>query len=277
VRGTLKQARDQIIRLPGVQKVVKAGARRGVLPERITNRLQPIGRHSLRLPDGRGAFIYEATANDLLARRVIWHGLGRWEETTIPVFCELARASRGFADIGAYTGIYTLLGCASNPQIRGVAFEPQPDAFAMLQGNISANPGFGERVRLVGGAAGDVDGEAVMHVPHDRTAASIEEGSEGEALQVRVVRGDDEIASGLDVDLIKIDVEGHQLAVLRGLERTLQQQPALIIECGDLFPPVRELLREAGYRNFAYLGPNGAVDAAGHVDPVDRYPNFLCQ
>jgi FkbM family methyltransferase len=275
VRGTIKQARDQVLRLPGVQRLVKVGARHDVLPDRVMSRLQPLGRHLVRLPDGQGTFLYRATPNDMLARRVIWHCLERWEETTIPIFCQLAKTSRGFADIGAYSGIYTLLACAANPSVRGVAFEPQDDAFEMLQGNVAVNPGFSERMTLVPAAAGDAAGEAILHVPDDRTTASIV--GDGEGRLVRVVRADDEISADLDVDLVKIDVEGHQLAVLRGLERTLRKQPALIIECGNQFAPVRELLRESGYTKFVYLGPSGAVDAARPVEAVDPYPNFLCQ
>ncbi len=53
---------------------------------------------------------------------------------------------------------------------------------------------------------------------------------------------------GLDPQFVKIDVEGAELAVLKGMEETLQRfHPALLIEWSDSQPAVAELLDEYGY------------------------------
>jgi FkbM family methyltransferase len=244
----------------------------------LVNRLQPIGYHTICLPGGSGSFVYKADPDDRLARDLVWTGFGRWESTTVPIVYQFAQHSRGFLDIGAYTGIYTLLACASNSALEVAAFEPQPDVFRMLEANVRANPGFSHRVTLVPKAVSDKPGDALLSVPHDPTAASIVPGREGTSRLVRTVRGDDAVPPGLEVDLIKIDVEGHELAVLSGLERTLETHPVLIVEClSGAFSPVRDVLRRSGYRVFEYLGPTGPVDASGVVHQVPCYPNFLCR
>jgi FkbM family methyltransferase len=81
-----------------------------------------------------------------------------------------------------------------------------------------------------------------------------------------VVRLDD---LALDPAVIKIDVEGHELAVLRGLVETLRRRrPILLIERSGDFPAIAELLAAEGYSPHTYRRGAAAFvpyadDAAG--------------
>jgi FkbM family methyltransferase len=59
------------------------------------------------------------------------------------------------------------------------------------------------------------------------------------------------------IDLIKLDIEGHELAALRGAQATINQfQPAIIFECAWCDPHRNEvfqfLTEEAGYNVFSF-------------------------
>jgi len=277
--NAVKRIRNAVVRIPGAQKLIKMAIRAGLLPIAVSNRLQPLGSHWLTSPDG-ARFRYVSDSTDLLARSIIWRGLGRgdWEETTIPVFYELAQSARSFLDIGAYSGIYTLLACAANEHLHVVAFEPNPHAQLLLERNIEANL-LSDRVTVERAAAGDHSGRATLHVPADETSASIIRDS-GSPVTVSVVSIDDVVPAELAVDLVKIDVEGAELDVLKGMRRVLaHNHPSLIIEClgSQAFASVRSLLEQHGYQRFGYLGPRGLENADEAVEPLPFYPNFLCR
>lgn len=276
-RDVAKRIRNAVVRIPGAQTLIKTAIRAGLLPIAVSSRLQPLGSHWLTAPDG-ARFRYISDSTDQLARSLIWRGLGDWEETTIPVFYELARSARSFLDIGAYSGIYTLLGCAANAQLQVIAFEPNPRSRLLLERNIDANL-LGDRVTVEHAAAGEHDGRAILRVPANETAASIL-CDEGSPINVSVVSIDDVVPAELPVDLAKIDVEGAEPDVLKGMRRVLtRDHPSLIVEClsSQAFASVRRLLEQHGYRRFGYLGPRGLESADKAVEPLPCYANFLCR
>lgn len=272
-----KRVRNAVVRVPGVQMLIKMAVRAGVLPSAVYLRMQPLGSHWLVSPDGT-RFQYVSDPTDQLARSIVWRGLRDWEETTIPVFCELARSARTFLDVGAYSGIYTLLACAANKQLRAVAFEPNPHARLLFERNIEANL-LADRVTVERSAAGDRHGRATLHIPADETAASVL-GDSGSSIAVSIVPIDGVVPTGFDVDLVKIDVEGAELAALKGMRRILaQNRPSLIIECLDFeaFASIRSFLDQFGYQRFGYFGPLGLTGVVEPFEPLPRYANFLCQ
>jgi FkbM family methyltransferase len=158
-------------------------------------------------------------------------------------------------DVGANIGQYTLLAAElAGPSGRVFAFEPDPVNAAALQRSVGRN-GFGGRVELLRVAVAGRSGEAALDVQPDRTrsrlAAKTGESVRAGAVQVRTLALDDFLDErGLDrLDFLKIDVEGADLDVLRGAERTLVHlRPALMVE----YEP--DWLRAYGERPEALLG-----------------------
>lgn len=170
-------------------------------------------------------------------------------------------AGRTLLDIGANRGIYSIyMSRAAGPGGRVIAFEPQPELKAHLEGvrddfrltrleieniGLSSAPGRLSMRRPKAGA-----GAASFHID---SAANWEE------LEAPVMRLDDYVAeSGIGpISLIKCDVESHELAVFRGGEETLRRDlPALIFECnheiagrGEMF----EFLYDVGYDGHFYF------------------------
>lgn len=276
VHDTLRSARDSLFRFPGVQRAVRLATQRGCVPNAVWKRLHPTGVWTLRAPDGSG-FRYASDADDILARSLIWTNMRHWEETTHPVFFDLARNARGFVDIGAFSGIYTLLACRANARLRAVAVEPNPAAMRKLRRNIEVNR-LQDRVVLVEKALSSAGGRAVLGIPADTTAASLLAAEpSNDTVEVDVTTGDDAIGD-LPVDLVKIDVEGLEPEVLSGMSRTISaHRPTIIAECldGTALERLRGAVLELGYRQIRHLGRDGVVPAPPGFVPPPRYANFL--
>src|SRR5262249_35462499 len=143
-------------------------------------------------------------------------------------FLAAVRPGHTVYDLGANVGWFSLLaGRRVGAGGRVVAFEPDLQNAALAERNAARN-GLAN-VTVVPAAVGDRDGWASF-----RQEASIKGRlDEGGGLPVPLVSLDGWIESGRDAppDVVKIDVEGAELGVLRGMERTLRElSPTLFVE-----------------------------------------------
>ncbi|MDQ7904062.1 FkbM family methyltransferase [Phytohabitans sp. ZYX-F-186] len=169
---------------------------------------------------------------------------------------ELARlhsyAPRGgtAVDVGAWYGPWTrrLRRLAD----RVVALEPAAELAELVA---EAYPD----VRVVRAAASDHAGTATLHLPEGGAAVGTSSVEHGDGRPVLVPRVTVDGLELTDVRFMKIDVEGHELAVLRGAERTIRRDaPLLLVEVEERIQPVGPilaLLRGWGYR--PYVMPRG--------------------
>ena len=157
-----------------------------------------------------------------------------------------------FVDVGAHVGLYTVAAGLQGPG-RVLAFEPNPSARTQLEGNVALN--VLRNVLVVPKAVGDAPGSGLLHVPRtpDPSFSSLAAGrfDEGEPIDVEVTTVDAEVeAAELRPSVVKIDVEGGELAVVDGMGRTLERdRPVLLVEVSEA--SARELARRlAGYSGF---------------------------
>ena len=228
----------------------------------------------MRMPGA--SFEYHVTPDDLLGARLFWQDWQRWEPYVVPQFARFARNSRRIVDIGAHTGIYSLFACALNSSCEVFAFEPFPLIYARLVENIRRN-GFESRIRSVQAAVSDADGTGRLHIAPDVTMCALSDSS-GE-LEVPLVTLDQIIPIDGGTGLVKMDVEGHENRVFRGMERVVQDShPVIIFECnpGAAAAAVDEWLRQRGYHIFSLI--DGVVDEISELRP-ERFEfgnhNFL--
>lgn len=147
-------------------------------------------------------------------------------------------------DVGANVGDYSLTLKRFLPAATIYAFEPAVSVFQQLTANIAAagaeeqvkpcNFGFSDSERTVEFYSYTVDGNEAS------VLASIDERLPTQVLDVRTERSEqiqvrtiDHFceAEGIDrIDFLKIDVEGHELSVLRGAERMLASGAIAIIQ-----------------------------------------------
>ena len=140
-------------------------------------------------------------------------------------------------DGGANFGFYSLLARFLVGERGSVhAFEPASFAFSFLQKNL----GNANNAKLVQAAVSDSNGIiqfaqlSPISSGFSRVATAGNAPSKAELISVRCLRLDTYCAdTGVMPDLVKLDVEGHELAALRGMEGTISTgQPFIILEYG---------------------------------------------
>jgi len=185
-------------------------------------------------------------------------GQGDVEMQLLPLLCDRHKSSIDVgASIGAYA-VHLLLHSA-----RCWAFEPRPRAAAYLARSLTMRPDPRLRVETV--ALSDQLGEALLRVAIADQGRSTLEGAnpikdmpECAELRVPTRRLDDYAGLVSPVGMIKVDVEGHEEAVLRGARALLaRDRPAVLVEIEERHKPgsiaaVTRLLEELGYRGFFY-------------------------
>jgi FkbM family methyltransferase len=130
-------------------------------------------------------------------------------------------------DVGANIGIYSeFLSSCVGPTGLVHSFEPSPDSFKRL---CAATRDL-SNVRVSQAAVGEHSGEARLYISDKLNVdhRTYEVGGESRrALPVEIVALDDYFKPGQRVDLIKMDVQGHELHALRGARRVLQENPEI--------------------------------------------------
>ena len=151
-------------------------------------------------------------------------------------------------DVGANIGAYTLrLSELVGAEGRVIAFEPVPETFELLAANAALAPA--KNITLINAAASDSAREIGMEIPKFATGLSnfymAHVSSESTGLRI-LCAPIDSLTFPHPIRLAKIDAEGHEVAVLRGMANILRKdKPVLIVE--DNVPDLAPYLREFGY------------------------------
>jgi FkbM family methyltransferase len=211
-------------------------------------------------------FDFYVRPGDLVGNITIANGLfERREIQALQHIVQLARSKDPhskagvFLDVGANIGAYSV--ALSSWFAEVIAFEPNPIVANILRANLAQNRC--PNVKVVEKALGAEPARATLYSIEKWNIGMASlipaEGAE-EIASVDVVRGDDLLADlvqqGVRVELLKIDVEGHEPHALQGLMSTLTaHQPLIAFEVrgADVAKEVTRILTSAGYRYFYWV------------------------
>ncbi|ANS65014.1 hypothetical protein SLINC_2790 [Streptomyces lincolnensis] len=185
-------------------------------------------------------------------------------EPELARLAELCPADCGTAvDVGGWYGPWTRR--LSRRARRVVTVEPVPHLARLLTAAAPAN------VRVVAAAASDRPGTARLWLPPDDAgdrgvSSLVRRDIHGRALEVPCVTLDD---LGLrDVGFIKVDVDGNELAVLRGATGILtRDRPALFVELESRIQPISPVVTY-----LSLLGYGGWVLPGDSWVPLAGFP-----
>jgi FkbM family methyltransferase len=168
---------------------------------------------------------------------------GTYEPNTLFVLRALLREAEAFIDVGANAGVITLAAAQwLAPGAHIYAFEPSTREFARLGDTIHRNRL--AQVVAVHAAVGAVTGRLTLRIADDVHGGLNTIGRNFPYTGIETVRFEDVEAVSIDdfmtahpaspVGVMKIDVEGAEVAVLEGAARLLERdRPALIVEVFD--------------------------------------------
>lgn len=230
--------------------------------------------------DNEDSFVMFTNADDVVAGYYYYSGPGSFEHGMLRLWSHLAKRALWIYDIGAFTGVFSLAAVTANPQCWVMAFEPSFVTYSRLLVNIHANE-FNARIAPMRFGVADANGELELRHP-----AGVYVMASGESFlethisnpwfteKVPVISLDhllsnqseyiketviDRLFSG--VDLLKIDVEGFEANVLKGMQDIIHQhKPTAIVEILE-DTHVAEILAlfGAGYRVWHIIEESGVL------------------
>ena len=205
----------------------------------------------------------------IIENEIFWRGLtGGWEKESLKLWIKLCADSEIILDIGANTGIFSLVAKTVNPDSQVYAFEPHQMFFKMLQQNVSLN---------------DFDimceDKAITNLNAEIT---IEDYSgEVHTIKVEGITLDKFIETkGLKkIDLIKIDAENSEPEIIEGFLTFLPLfKPTFLIEIvnNSVAAKVFGYVKELGYLYFN-INEDGFIRQTDRIEKSDHFNYLLCR
>ena len=216
-----------------------------------------------------------------------------YEPHSTYVWSKLVRDATSIFDIGTRCGEYSLIAASLREDVPIISCEPNPDGFARLQVNMLANGVKNMHISRV--AVGADEGfshfawlqKAPGHISsggqlkpnrYDVPAAKLTQ-------LVVVVASLDTVTAGMDPGgkpVMKIDVEGAEIGVFKGMPSLLQRKPDIILETfnQDACALINAMTKPLGY-NYFFIDEKGrSLSSREELRPVttaddDRGLNHL--
>lgn len=216
---------------------------------------------------------------------IFWRGLtGGWERESLKLWIKLCESSDVIIDIGANTGIYSLIAKAISPRSKVYAFEPVARVFKKLNDNIGLNS---FDIVSIERAVSNYNGMATIFDSTFEHTYSVtvnknlsDPGVEVVEAKIETVTLDSFVKENSikNIDLIKIDVETHEPEVLEGFSEYLSKfKPSMLIEVlnNEVGARLHRTVHGLGYLYFN-IDEVGTVRQVEKIEKSDYYNYLLC-
>lgn len=165
--------------------------------------------------------------------RYLYHYVqNKYEQFSTEILKNYLTKESTFVDIGAHFGYYSLLADSVYPGIKVVALEPVETTFNILAKNVKLNKINAEIYNLAASNKEEIKtlnvteaSDSVGFYKHPMTKTKYRK-------KIRCVTVDSVLNNINNISFIKIDVEGHEISVLQGIQSTLKNNPTayLLVE-----------------------------------------------
>ena len=217
---------------------------------------------------------------------IFWTGLqGDWEGTSMRLWMRLCQCNSVIYDVGANTGVFSLVAKTINPSAEVHAFEPVRRVYDKLVKNNELNE---FDVHCVSSALSDGDGKATIFDQDSDHIYSVTlnknlstPGTKVIPVEVDRIRLDQYCEKGKFAapTLIKLDVETHEPEVLIGMGDLIKNaKPDFLIEIlnEEVGEKIEEILGEFGYLYFN-IGEAGKIRPQKHLGKSDHWNFLICK
>jgi FkbM family methyltransferase len=249
------------------------------MPSRVTDALLRKYPNLRKAAPAGHAFVFDGYCSDIRVNidtrykveRIMWSGI---YEPRLVGFLRTQHTS-GWAclDIGANVGaISLLLAKLVGPQGRVFAVEPGPPNVTRLRKNFELNPALAARAEIVPCGISDAPGQ-LWWAEEDGNPGNAMLGDQGtHCIPVTTIDNVVHEHAIQKLDFVKIDVEGMELQVMHGGEKTLQRfRPILYFETLSRYGDAHEgsnfelidsfLVRDCNYKLFS-------INSSGQLSPL---------
>jgi FkbM family methyltransferase len=172
------------------------------------------------------------------------------------VFKRIVREGMTIVDIGAHIGYYTLMAAKLVGEKGKVfAFEPDPDNYRLLVKNIEAN-GYNNVIPVPKAVSNQAGTTKLFLSPEDSGAHRIYNSHDGrKSIQVETVTLDGFFKDKENrIDIIKMDIEGAEIAALQGMKKILKNDDLKLLT--EFWPQA--------IRTFGYSPEDGLSELVGY-------------
>ena len=221
-----------------------------------------------------------------IENEMFWNGIfNGWEKVSLSIWGELCENSNTIFDIGANTGIYALLAKTINPSAKVFAFEPVERVYDKLVANNNLNE---YDVKCCKKAISNFDGKAIIYDKDTEHTLSVTVNKDTSAdkensipTEINTIRVDTFIKSeGLTrVDLLKVDVETHEVEALEGFGDYLKKyEPTIIIEILNdrIAKGIEEIISKINYEYYV-IDENSGIKKVDKLRKSDYYNFLICK
>ena len=211
-----------------------------------------------------------------LYHRIRCFKYAKYRSPELSLISNLVKSTQNSIDIGANLGLFTFFMSRASRHV--FAFEPNPYPLENLKGLVDSN------VTVLPIALGNNDGPVEIKIPHHRkgwssNGASLasKEINDGKIINIQCRKLDS--LNIENIGLIKIDVEGFEIEVIRGAKDTiLKNKPVMIIEneivhtkdTNELFT----IMNEFGYDKYI-CNPIGKLEKIGNFSVEENQKNAI--
>ena len=255
----------------------------GTPPEKIFQHLHFVGIINIRSSENTNFKMKHYGFQ--IENEIYWRGIENgWEKVSLTIWAELCTISKSIFDIGANTGIYSLLAKSIAPDAKVYAFEPVERVFEKLVYNNKLNS---YDIACSNEAISDYTGEATIYdkdTEHTYSVTVNEDNSDNKETSIptiiQTIRLDEFIESNCieQIDLIKIDVEKHEVEALRGMGKYISSfMPTFLIEIlnDEIAKGVEDILKEMDYEYYI-IDENSGIAKVEHLRKSDYYNFLIC-
>ena len=174
---------------------------------------------TVRTTDG---FAIKVFPNDLIGRHI--YLTGEFDRSTVEVLLKLSKPDDVLLDIGANIGYVSGCFLQNVPRSKVIAVEPQPLIVDLLESNLKQ---FGDkRYKIFPVGISDADSSGWLEIcDFNRGASKVVKDKNKHTVEIQLWSAKRLFASlqGEKIDLVKIDVEGHEETVLKASQEDLNR------------------------------------------------------